>query len=162
MNSILFLNKWRTILSKMRLWIFKKFFSSPEPKAEASFSDHNLSVVRCRCRRWCCFCHKLFTFSSSSPKPLGQFQRNLAQCILRWRGLKFGPVIFQMEIITNRKNTLSKLKSLLLQNHWANFNQTWHKASLGEGDSSFFFKWRARPFLRGDNYEIAKNTLMKF
>ena len=27
---------------------------------------------------------------------------------------------------------------LLLQNHWANFNQTWHKASLGEGDSSLF------------------------
>ena len=23
---------------------------------------------------------------------------------------------------------------LLLQNHWANFNQTWHKASLDEGD----------------------------
>jgi hypothetical protein len=22
---------------------------------------------------------------------------------------------------------------LLLQNHWANFNQTWHKSSLGEG-----------------------------
>ena len=27
---------------------------------------------------------------------------------------------------------------LLLQNYWANFNQTWHKASLGEGDSSLF------------------------
>ena len=27
---------------------------------------------------------------------------------------------------------------LLLQNHWANSNQTWHKASLGEGDSSLF------------------------
>ena len=26
----------------------------------------------------------------------------------------------------------------LLQNHWANFNQTGHKASLGEADSSFF------------------------
>ena len=25
---------------------------------------------------------------------------------------------------------------LLLKNHWANFNQTWHKVSLGEGDSS--------------------------
>ena len=25
--------------------------------------------------------------------------------------------------------------NLLLQNHWANFKQTWHKASLGEGDS---------------------------
>ena len=44
------------------------------------------------------------------------------------------------------KNTLTKLKNLLLQNHWANFNQTWHKAS----------KWQARPFTRGDNYEIAK------
>ena len=26
---------------------------------------------------------------------------------------------------------------LLLQNHWANFNQTWHKASLCKGDSNF-------------------------
>ena len=26
----------------------------------------------------------------------------------------------------------------LLQNHWANFNQTWHKASLRKGDSSLF------------------------
>ena len=27
---------------------------------------------------------------------------------------------------------------LLLQNHWTNFNKTWHKASLGEGYSSLF------------------------
>ena len=27
---------------------------------------------------------------------------------------------------------------LFLQNHWTNFNQTWHKASLGKGDSSLF------------------------
>ena len=46
---------------------------------------------------------------------------------------------------------------LLLQNHWANFNQTWHKASLGEGDSSLF-EWRVPSFskLRGDNNEIVK------
>ena len=70
---------------------------------------------------------------------------------------------------------------LLLQNHWANFNQTWHKESLSEGDSSLI-KWRAtgpistkfgtkhswvrgmvacskegpRPFIRGDSYEIPK------
>ena len=25
----------------------------------------------------------------------------------------------------------------LLQDHWGNFNQTWHKASLGDGDSIF-------------------------
>ena len=37
---------------------------------------------------------------------------------------------------------------LLLQNHLANFNQTWHKAPLGKGDSSFF-KWTALPFSKG-------------
>ena len=36
------------------------------------------------------------------------------------------------------KNTLTKLKHLLLQNHWANFNQTWHKASLCEWDLILF------------------------
>ena len=48
--------------------------SSPDPKAQVSFSDQNFSIVRRRCRRQrrcrCC-CHKLFTFSSSSPEPLG-------------------------------------------------------------------------------------------
>ena len=44
-----------------------------------------------------------------------------------------------------------KLKNLILQNHWANFNQTWQNASWGEGDSS----WH-RPYPREDNYEIAK------
>ena len=77
-------------------------FSSPEPKAQVSFSDHNLSVVRRCCR--CCRRRKLFTFSSSSPEPLGQFQPNLAQNILGWRGFKFvqmkGHAIFQGEIIT--------------------------------------------------------------
>ena len=47
---------------------------------------------------------KLFTFSSSSPEPLGQFQPNLAQSILGWWGFKFvqikGPSLFQGEIIT--------------------------------------------------------------
>ena len=46
-------------------------------------------------------------------------------------------------------------KNLLLQNHWANLNQAWLKASLGRKDSSLF-KWRATSFPRGDKYEIAK------
>ena len=33
---------------------------------------------------------------------------------------------------------MTKFKILLLQNHWANVNQTWHKASLGEWDSVLF------------------------
>jgi hypothetical protein len=36
----------------------------------------------------------------------------------------------------------------LLQNHWANFNQTWHKSSFGGGDSSLF-KWRGSPISKG-------------
>ena len=46
---------------------------------------------------------KLFTFSSS-PEPLDQFQPNLAQSILRERGIKVAQmkdsVIFQEDIIT--------------------------------------------------------------
>ena len=56
--------------------------SSPEPKAQVSFSDQNLSVVR-------------------------RFRRKLSHF------------------------------SLLLQIHWANFNQTWHKASLDDSDLMF-------------------------
>ena len=42
-----------------------------------------------------------------------------------------------------------------LQNHWANFYQTWHiSVSLGDRDSSLF-KWTATTFSRGDN-DIAK------
>ena len=58
--------------------------SSPEPWAQVSFPDQNLSVVCRRCRQCRCCCRKFFTFPSSSPEPLGQFQLNLAQ-----RGFKF-------------------------------------------------------------------------
>ena len=63
-------------------YMFPLIFSSPEPKAQVSFSDQNLSTVRHRCCCHCRRCCKLFTFSSSSPEPLGQFQPNLAQSIL--------------------------------------------------------------------------------
>ena len=39
---------------------------------------------------------------------------------------------------------------LLIQNHWAIFSQTWHKACLGERNSSLF-KW---VFPRDDNNKI--------
>ena len=67
--------------------------NSPELKAQVSFSDHNLSIVHCRCRKFSDF-------------------------LLR------------------------------LQNHWANFNQTWYKASLGKGDSNLY-KWRTTPLSKG-------------
>ena len=50
-------------------------------------------LITCRplsvCLSVCPTVCKLFTFSSSSPEPLGQFQPNLAQSILGWRGFKF-------------------------------------------------------------------------
>ena len=69
-QNYFYLPKWILVLGPLLL------FSSPKLKAQVSFSDHNLSVV---CRR--CQC-KFFTFLSSSPEPLGQFQSYLAQSTL--------------------------------------------------------------------------------
>ena len=32
------------------------------------------------------------------------------------------------------RKKLTTFKNLLVQNHWANFNHTWHKASVDDGD----------------------------
>ena len=66
----------RKILSQLVALYF--VFSSPELKAQVSFSDHLSSVVCLSVRLSVC---KLFTFSSSQV-PQGQFQPNLAQSIL--------------------------------------------------------------------------------
>ena len=50
-----------------------------------------------------------------------------------------GNFLVQGETIRKQRNSLTNFKNLLLKNHRANFYQTWHKASLGDGDSSFFF-----------------------
>ena len=47
---------------------------------------------------------------------------------------------------------------LLLQNNLANFNQTWHNASLVEGDSSLF-KWRAPPFSKAVSLPLREKYL---
>ena len=49
----------------------------------------------------------------------------------------------------------------LLQNHWADFNQTWHIASLCGGNSSLF-KWRDKPFSNRDNHQIVKVNWQNF
>jgi hypothetical protein len=46
-------------------------------------------------------------------------------------------------------------KNLLLQNQLANFNQTWHKSSLGKGNSKCSNKGPG-PLQRGDNLKNAK------
>ena len=53
--------------------------------------------------------------------------------------LKEGLRTFEKNVIKNSGNTLMKFKNRL-QNHWANINQTWHKASFGKGNSSLKMK----------------------
>ena len=45
------------------------------------------------------------------------------------------------------EDTLTKFKNFL-QNHMTNFNQTWHKATYGKGDSSLF-ELMATTFFKG-------------
>ena len=51
--------------------------------------------------------------------------------------------------------------SLPLQNHCVNFNQTWHKTSFSEMDSSLF-KLSAPPLSKGRSLRNSENTLTKF
>ena len=69
-----------------------------------------------------------------------------------------GPHPFQRVDNYEIANTLTDFENLLLQNHWTNFNQTWHKASLkkGEGNSSLFQRKATRYKQGGDNYEMVK------
>ena len=79
--------------------------SSPELKAQVSYSDRPLSIVRLSVR--------------------------LSVCkVLHFR--------------------------LLLQNRWANFNQTWHKSSLGEGILNCLNEEDCSS-LKGDNHKRVKN-----
>ena len=57
---------------------------------------------------------------------------------------------FKGRYLGNSENTFAKFLNLLLQDHWANFNQFRHKASLGEGDSRFTNK----------DHSIFKNEIM--
>ena len=70
-------------------------------------------------------------YKASSLQLLGQFQTNFIQSIYLVKGL---------QICSNEgpcENILTKFKTLVLQNLRANFKQTWHKGSFGDGDSSF-------------------------
>jgi hypothetical protein len=78
---------------------------------------------------------KIF-FSRTTGPILTRLNKNF----VRGRGFTFalmkGVAHLQGEIIQKElKNTEFFFKNLL-QAHWAKFNQTWFKISLGEGDSS--------------------------
>ena len=103
---------------------------------------------------------KLFTFSSFSQEPLGQFQPNLAQSILGWREFKFffsneGPRPFP-------KGDYYEIVKI----HWRNykiFSRTTEPISTKLGTKHPWVKGiqvysngGPRPFPRRDNYEKVK------
>ena len=63
----------------------------------------------------------------------------------------------QMSFICSSLSLCCLLTYFPLQNHWVNFNQTWHKASLGKSDSNLL-KWKATLLItvRGDYGNIVK------
>ena len=63
-------------------------------------------------------------------------------------------------IIKSNENILTEFQSPLPQNHRVNFNQTWHKAFLGNWDPSLF-KCRATLFSKEKYLRNSKNTQTK-
>ena len=61
------------------------------------------------------------------------------------KGIQFCLFFFQKKILRNSENTSTKFRNLL-QNYWANFNQTWNNASLG----SKFVQMKGYPLFQGD------------
>ena len=115
------------------------------------------------CCGWWCFIWKMVRKRKSSKKILRMFlfpvRLPRSSCLnnrtfstflanLSWK-LKWAFLIaFRLSVCPSVCPSVNfSYFRLLLKNHWTNFNQTWHKASLGEGDSSLF-KWRP-PFSKG-------------
>ena len=95
-----------------------KFLSSPELKAQVSFSDRCCPPVRPSvCRSVC----KHFTFSSTSLEAIGQCHPNSHNALLgkgdsslfKWRATCFP----QERYLGNSKNKVTTFKDLL-QSHW--------------------------------------------
>jgi hypothetical protein len=105
-------------------------FSSPELKAQVSYSDHPLSVRLSVCKllhfllqnHWVNFNQ---TWNKSSLETGIQVCSNEGQCP-------------SLRGDNSERNMHKNIKNLLFKNQWANFNQIWYKLSLDEGNSSLF------------------------
>ena len=129
-------------LNIFKSWYKATVFSSPELKAQVSFSDHLSSVV-CPSVCLCKFSHFHLLLQNHWAN-FNQTWHKVSEGEGDSRLFKWRPRPSQLGI---NKNKLTTFKNLL-QNYWAYFNQTWHKVSLREGDSCLF-KWRAPPLSKG-------------
>ena len=94
---------------------------------------------------------------------MDHFQQYFLQSILGWRGFKILQMkdhsLFYLDLVRIRHYFDEILKNPILQDPWANFSKTWHKASLGEGDS-IFSNWRIVFLCKGIYSEIT-NKIVK-
>ena len=112
----------------------RTFFCSPEPKAQVSFSDQNLSVGIVVVVNFSHFHLLLQNYWANFNQTWHKASLGIEDsCLVKWRALPF----------SNSENTLTKLPEQLYQ-----FNKTWHNASLSEGYSKLF-KWRTQSFSKG-------------
>ena len=131
-------------------------FSSPEPKAQVSFSDHNLSVVLIVVVNFSHF-HLLLqnhwtNFNQSRHKA------SLDEVDFWVKGIQVCSSEVPCLFPRGDNNEIAKVnwrnfKNLLIQDMWANFNQTWHNAYLGKGFQDCSNKGPC-PCPRVDHYEI--------
>ena len=124
----------------MQILFRSTFFSSSELKAQVSFFDHNLSVVLIHCWPCCLCCHCCWNFSHFClllQNQLANFNWTL-NTKYKWNVKGFqiiqseGPHPFPRWY----NNEIVKIHWWNLKIFFSRTNQTWHKASLGDGGSS--------------------------
>ena len=142
---------YRNVSSENLFDTFLFSFSTNELKFQQNFSDHLSSV-----NPSVCLSVRLsvnFTFSFS--QPLGQFQPNLAQRSLDDRDWIF----FQMKHHALFDGEITKMHRQIEKSFspeaLCQFNQTWHKNSLDEGNL-YCSNDGPRFFPRGHNRQTAK------
>ena len=144
------------LINNFNIWIYCKYLWTMAPRTSDplvwKFTGSKVYVTWPKTKLFCC---SFFLLNLASIHVL--FLAHLSQR-LKWALLiticPFSVVV--VVVVVNFSYFL-----LLLQNHWANFNQTWHKAFMGKGDSSWF-KWRAMPLSKGRWQWNSKITVTNF
>ena len=123
------------------------YFINPfsfSPKVKFTLWFKKVTINRRRCRFLVHIVCMSVKFSRSSPSPCTTTGTNLAQ-----------------EMFGTRRSVKGEVKMhwhLLTQNHWASFNQSWHKSSLVKG-IQVYSNEELRPFPKEKYNEIVKMYL---
>ena len=90
------------------------------------------------------------------------FSKILAHLSWSSSELFWSPVVRRLSVcLSVRLSVTVSYCGLLLKNHWANLNQTWHKASLGERRGFKFVQMKGSTFSKGIWLRKNENTLTK-